>query len=257
MFHYDPNRPNFVGTYDALGALFPPCPPDPATTPPVDFYMFAMLSARTPHLDAVAAYTTLLLMCYDWYEVLLTPAKRIAQAIERSTWPDKKAESLKSALGALHYRRNGRLNLDNLFNMSDVQASLWLEQQPYTGRKTAWCVLLFSSLRRAVLPVDTGLRRFAIRYGVLSRSTGWDEAHYVLLRQLPSDWDADQIEIFHNTLKRFIQTYCKAEPACPVCPLRDTCVFGRNHAAGGSAMAIERRKRHSSFQESPWQLEFD
>jgi len=224
---------------------------------PLEFLIFAILSQRTRHHDAVAAFDNLMLEFESLRNVLRAPARLVERTVERTTWPDLKAERMKLALGAVHYWRKGQLNLENLRSMSDWEASFWMEHLPDVGRKTAWCVLLFSTLRRAVLPVDTGFKRFAIRFGTLSMSTNWAQAHYVLRKQLPSNWNADQVEIFHNTLKRFIQAYCKAEPACSVCPLHGMCVFGKGQCSGEAGPHIERRKRSSSFQESPDQLEFD
>ena len=256
MFYYDPKRPTIMQAYELLGTLYPQRTLDIHYLTPLEFLIFAILSQRTRHQDAVAAFDSLMLEFETLVNVLRAPTKQIELIVTRSTWPDVKAERIKLALGAVHYWRNGQMNLEQLRNMSDWEASVWMENLPDVGRKTAWCVLLFSTLRRAVLPVDTGFKRFAIRYGILSASTNWAQAHFALLRQIPRGWNADQVEIFHNTLKRFIQSYCKAEPACLDCPLREMCVFGRNNGPEGSGLAIERRKRHSSFQESPWQLEF-
>jgi len=257
MFCNDQYRPTIMQAYEILMTLYSQRLLDIPLLEPLEFLIFAILSQRTRNEDATAAYVSLMAEFENLRNILRAPERHIALVVERTTWPDKKAERLKLALGAVHYWRKGQLDLENLRSMSDWEASFWMEHLPDVGRKTAWCVLLFSTLRRAVLPVDTGFKRFAVRYGILSAATNWAQAHYALRRQLPRDWNADQIEIFHNTLKRFVQGYCKADPACAICPLRHMCVFGRNNGAEKATVKIERRRRHSSFQESPWQLEFD
>jgi endonuclease-3 len=138
--------------------------------------------------------------------------------------------------------------------MSDWDASVWMERLPGVGRKTAYCVLLFSRLRRAVLPVDTGCRRFAVRFGVLSRSATWDDAHFLLRKQLPADWGALQLELFHGTTKWLVQNYCKHEPACALCPLLQHCPYGQRRMDDEDLPEIYRRRVRTSSQESPWQL---
>lgn len=250
---YDDSR--LLDAYERLNHLYRLRVCDEETMEPLNWLIFAILSQRTRHDDAIRAYMSLLRAFGSWDNVLKCPTHKLEHTIDSSTWPDTKAVRIKESLGAVHYWRRGRLSLDHLYTLPDWEAGVWMERLPGVGRKTAYCVLLFSRLRRAVLPVDTGCRRFAVRYGVLSRSTSWNDAHFVLRRQLPDDWDAIRMEQFHDTIKRLTQDFCTHDPSCGLCPLGGQCPFGRRRLNGDDEIDITRRRGHpSSFQESLWQM---
>lgn len=251
------NDTRLLDTYDCLGQLYRHYVDENDTMEPLDWLMFAILSQRTQHKDAVRSFNGLLRVFPSWDAVRKSPVHRLEHTIDSSTWSDKKALQLKESLDAVHYWRRGQLSLDHLYAMSDWDAGIWMERLPGVGRKTAYCVLLFSRLRRAVLPVDTGFRRFAERYEVLSRSASAKDAHAILRKQLPEDWDALQLELFHGTIKWFAQNYCKHEPACAMCPLLERCRFGQRQLDSSNHPEIKRRQTRSSFQESFWQLCLD
>ena len=228
---------------------------DSSSLSPLDMLVFAILLQRTLHRKAELAFVNLRRQFPDWSLICDAPLRTIEGAICSSTWPEQKAMYLRNAL------RNirgwcGALDLNHLFAMSDWDASAWLERLPGVGRKTSACVLLFSTLRRAILPVDTGHLRMMKRLGLIPKSIGPDRAHPILQALLPRDWTARQIEIFHNVVKRHAQTYCAAnQPACAHCPLLDLCPFGqaRRRPREEPKIHIATHKRRSSHQPHPLQ----
>ena len=250
-----PNREtSLLEAYELLDGIYRLKLADEEYLTPFEFLIFAILSQRTRNADASLAYYNLRLQFPDWEEIRLVPLKEIEHAILSSTWPDEKAKRIQRAIEAVRSFRGGYMDLDNLYLLSTWEAGAWIERLPYVQRKTAWCVLLMSALRRPVLPVDTGYRRFAIRFGVLSPSTSWNDAHYVLQAQLPKSWDAQQIELHHNTIKKLTQTCCGAQPACYACPLRNLCAYGNRDGQDDQPSPTPPKNTWSSFQPLPGQM---
>ncbi|BDI29360.1 hypothetical protein CCAX7_14110 [Capsulimonas corticalis] len=224
---------------------------------PLEMLVLAILSQRTTDPIAQQAFENLRRMFPDWSALCDAPISSIERAIHDTTWPDKKAKFLQRAFQHIRGWRRGALNLDHLFEMSDTDASAWLDRLPGVGIKTSACVLLFSTLRRAVLPVDTGHRRIMTRLGMLGPSISSDRAHPILQSLLPRDWTPREIEAFHNVIKKHAQTYCDAkQPRCAGCALRDLCrhaqtCFQPEHEEEKRHTAVKRR---SSTQPNPLQM---
>jgi len=211
---------------------------------PIDMLGLAMLSQRTSHDDAWAAYTNLLNTYGGWSGVAAAPTHDIQRQIRMTTWPEQKAPRLQSALLNIEHLRGGRIDLDNLVGLSTDDALHWLEQLYGVRRKTSSAVLLFSTIHRRAFPVDTGHRRLMMRLNVLPYLIGWDEAHARIEELLPSTWTADDYELHHALAKIHNQTRCTAAvPQCGGCPLSDLCSFGKvsRRRTRPSKSAVRRR----------------
>ncbi|MGK9168836.1 Fe-S cluster assembly protein HesB [Inquilinus limosus] len=206
----------------ALAAAFGP-PPRWLYPAPVEVLVLALLSARTEDAVAMAAHRILRVRFPRWQDLLDADPAVIERLIGRTTWPDRKAQTLQEALRVLQAAR-GRLELDFLAGWPVSQAAAWLRQLPGVGPKTAASVLLFSRLRMRALPVSTGHLRTAKRLGLVSRRAGAEAAHEPLLAMLPPDWDNDRIERHHWLVKRLGHDHCTdRRPRCGDCPVRNLC----------------------------------
>jgi endonuclease-3 len=206
----------------ALAAAFGP-PPRWLYPDPVEVLVLALLSARTRDEVAMAAHRVLRMRFPRWEILLDADPAVVERLIGRTTWPDRKAQTLQEALRALQTAR-GRLELDFLADRPVEEAIAWLRMLPGVGPKTAACVLLFSRLRRRALPVSTGHHRTAKRLGLISRRAGVEAAHEPLLAMLPPDWDNDRIEQHHWLVKRLGHDHCTdRRPRCGSCPVRELC----------------------------------
>lgn len=114
---------------------------------------------------------------------------QIETAISPCTWPEQKAPRLQQILQLITEKR-GELSLDFLGELSTPEARAWLETLPGFGPKTSAAVLIFSSLRRAALPVDSHHHRVAQRLSLIPSSLSVGPSHKVLEAQLPPDWSA-------------------------------------------------------------------
>lgn len=206
----------------ALAAAFGP-PPRWLYPDPVEVLVLALLSARTRDEVALAAHRVLRIRFPRWPDLLEADPAVVERLIGRTTWPDRKAQTLQEALRALQAAR-GRLELDFLAGLGVEEATAWLRTLPGVGPKSASCVLLFSRLRLRALPVSTGHHRTAKRLGLISRRAGAEAAHEPLLAMLPPDWDNDRIERHHWLVKRLGHDHCTdRRPSCGSCPVRELC----------------------------------
>jgi len=206
----------------ALAAAFGP-PPRWLYPDPVEVLVLALLSARTRDEVAMAAHRVLRVRFPRWEVLLEADPAVVERLIGRTTWPDRKAQTLQEALRALQAIR-GRLELDFLADLGVEEATAWLRTLPGVGPKTAACVLLFSRLRLRALPVSTGHHRIAKRLGLISRRAGAEAAHGPLLAMLPPDWDNDRIERHHWLVKRLGHDHCTdRRPRCGSCPVQALC----------------------------------
>jgi endonuclease-3 len=139
-------------------------------------------------------------------------------------WPEQKAPRIQQVLREITQRREGELSLDFLAEWEVAEARIWLESMPGVGPKTSAAVLLFSTLRKPALPVDSHHHRVAQRLGLIGPTIGSAAAHAILAAQLPAEWDAQQLYDNHELLMLHGQKVCHYQrPACHRCVVSDLC----------------------------------
>jgi endonuclease-3 len=193
---------------------------------PLDELVWSLLSHRTRNADSERSFHSLKEKFADWTAVRDADTALVEAAISFSRWPELKAPRLQAVLRDITSRR-GRLELDFLEAMAPDEARSWLESLPGVGPKTSAAVLLFSTLHRPALPVDSHHHRVAMRLGLIPDRMPPDRAHDFLRAELPDDWTAQQLYDNHEALMIHGKRCCyPARPACGRCPVLDLCPYG-------------------------------
>lgn len=258
LFEFAPDN-KVIEAHSRLVSTYPqPRPGSTVRLEPLEMLVLAMLSQRTTHAFAEQAFANLYREFGDVRAIKRASRAEVERLIEMTTWPDMKAKRLQGALAGIEFRRHGALDLAHLYPMSLQEALRWLTVLPGVRYKTAACVLLMSTLHRRILPVDTGHRRLKIRMGLMSPKVGWDDAHGVLLRQLPRTWTVDAIGLHHDVVKWHSETTCTAvDPGCDRCPLLDLCTYGKRRVIGLPVEEVARPRRRSMSDVYQHRLCFD
>jgi len=193
---------------------------------PLSQLIHSILSQRTTSKDTDIAFQKLALAYRRWEELRDANIRELPPLISTCSWPDRKAEYIKSALKQISSSYPNKLSLDALHSMTDEQASGFLQKLSGVGPKTSAGILLFSTTRRSALPVDTHYHRVTVRLGLLPPTLGMEQAHILLRSRLPATWSADDMEQHYMAVKRHGQQYCRpTAPKCGSCCLRDVCSF--------------------------------
>ncbi|WP_371933298.1 endonuclease III domain-containing protein [Ruegeria discodermiae] len=182
-----------------------------------------MIGGLTHGDVSLGCYTRLRDHIRCWEDLRDAPVAEIHELIRSVEIPEKKAPRLKAALQFVSASQ-GSLSLDFLGEMPADAAIIRLEKLDGIGRKTSAAVLKFSTLRKAVLLVDTHLLRVAARLGLISRKASIEKAYDTLMPLLPGQWEADDMDNHHQLIKLHGQTLCRpAVPKCGCCPVREVC----------------------------------
>lgn len=203
---------------DHYGPLEPVYPLDP-----VSQLVSGLIGTRTYGAVSGAAFLDLLARYGDWAAVRDAPAEDIEAVIDSVSFADVKARHLRSTLAAIT-GANGRPTLDWLEPLSTVEALARLKRLDGVGIKVAAATLNFSTLRRAVLVIDTHHLRVLRRLGLVGRHASFQEAYDAIAPILPPDWRAEDFDTHHRLMKLLGQTVCRARGAdCVACPLTPVC----------------------------------
>ncbi|WP_372573559.1 endonuclease III domain-containing protein [Ruegeria jejuensis] len=181
-----------------------------------------------------------------WEDLRDAPVAEIHEMIRAVEISERKAPRLKAALQFVTASQGG-LSLDFLAEMPADAAIIWLEKLEGVGRKTSAAVLNFSTLRKAVLVVDTHHLRVAARLGLISRKANIEKAYDTLMRLLPGHWGANEMDDHHQLIKLHGQTLCRPMvPKCGCCPVREVCSYSRNARRSRSVSRVTRSNRSAA-----------
>ena len=195
---------------------------------PVDALIATILSQNTNDNNSYKAYLNLKRKYKSVNELAETPRHEIEKTIKVAGLGKQKSASIKSFLSTLK-KKNGKLNLQYIKNMSDEDILTELTSIKGVGVKTASCVLLFS-LDRNVCPVDTHVHRTLNRIGIVK--TKAPEKTFEQIKNIIPDGVAHQ---FHTNLIKLGREICKpAKPICSICPLLKECGFKSKNMDGVS-----------------------
>jgi endonuclease-3 len=198
---------------------------------PLSQLIYGIIASKTRDEVSMAAFLELRRRCRSWDVLLTATPRQIERAIFSVHHADRKADELPQALRMIR-ARNGALDLEFLADWDTEMAHRWLDGLYGVGAKIAATVLNFSTLRKAVLPVDTHLLRIGQRLGVVRNGGNYADGHDGYARLLPAEWDADTLYELHWLIKMLGQQICRSTaPACGQCPLRELCPAVNKSAA--------------------------
>lgn len=190
---------------------------------PVSQLIKGLIGARTHGDVTKPAFEALLARFCGWDALRDADVIDIEHTIRKVTFPETKAHYLKAALMQMT-RLNGVLTLDNLNAMPATEALSWLEHLPGVGRKVAAATLNFSTLRKAVLVIDTHHLRILRRLRLVRAGADYREAYDAMILIAPASWSAADYDDHHQLMKVLGQTVCKHQStSCLRCPLQSLC----------------------------------
>jgi endonuclease-3 len=198
---------------------------------PLSQLVYGIIASKTRDEVSMAAFLELRRRCSSWDVLTRATPRQIERVIASVNHADRKAEELPQALRMIR-ARNGALDLEFLADWDVDEAMHWLVALYGVGAKIAATVLNFSTLRKAVLAVDTHLLRVGQRLGLLRPGADYAEGHDGYARLVPADWDSDALYELHWLIKRLGQEICRpTAPGCGNCPLRELCPAANHKAA--------------------------
>lgn len=133
---------------------------------PLDELVYIILSRRTREAAYQAGFEALKSRFRRWDELLEADQTTVEETIRFSGLGEKKATSIKGALGALA-DRFGSCTLEPVRSWTDDEVMELLCSLPEVGPKSASCVMMWS-LQRAAFPVDAHVGRVLERVGIWS-----------------------------------------------------------------------------------------
>jgi len=185
----------------------------------LDVLVATILSQNTSDVNSERAMAQLVAAFPRWDDVARAPIRKIAAAIQPAGLQQQKARNLRAILRQLR-KEHGRASLAFLLRWPTDRIRAYLAALPGVGPKTVACTLLFSTLRRPVLPVDTHIHRVSRRLGLLDPKTSAEVAHEVLAAWVPERL----VYAFHVLLIQHGRRVCHAwRPACEACVLAQRC----------------------------------
>jgi endonuclease-3 len=146
-------------------------------------------------------------------------------------------EELEQDIRRIGLFRNKAKNIQNLCHMviekygGDVpREHEQLTELPGVGRKTA-NVVMSNAFGVPAIAVDTHVERVSKRLGLANADDSVLEVEKKLMKKVPKTEWTDT----HHRLIFFGRYHCKAQnPACPVCPLLDSCKEGKKRMKIGN-----------------------
>jgi endonuclease III len=157
--------------------------------------------------------------------------KSILRAITDTAPPDDSRAARSGEAGRRGGgRREGKLTLDWLPDVSVADAQRYLTGLPGVGRKTAACVLLFALGMRDV-PVDTHVSRVGARLGLFRPGAPFEELHDTMLAITPL---GQELELHLNMLRHGRRTCYARRPNCRGCALRRMCPSAEGFLTSGT-----------------------
>ncbi len=195
------------------------------TQDPVDELVACILSQHTSDVNSLRAFDDLKRRYPEWQSVIDAPTEELTTVIRRGGLANSKAPRIQAVLSRLN-ADHGRVSLDSLYTLNDIDARAYLMSLPGVGPKTAAIVLCFA-MGRNVMPVDTHIFRVSWRLGLIEKRIGEAKAHDALQAMVPDELTYR----YHVALITHGRRVCKAPiPRCGECILKDVCRWKANES---------------------------
>ncbi len=203
---------------------------------PLDILIETILSQNTNDQNRDRAYRRLKARFPRWENVLAARTRSIASTIRPAGLAGQKAQRIHEILRWIK-RREGRVNLAFLKEMSSEEIKKTIGPLKGIGPKTLHCLLLFG-LGREVFPVDTHILRAGKRLGFLPEWMSAEKAHPWFAAFVPEGKSLS----LHLNLIRFGRSMCKARrPRCHICFLKKGCLCWQNSNDSSAALSLDGR----------------
>lgn len=190
---------------------------------PVDELVYISLTRQTHAKNANRSWAALVARGGS-AAVLEMPLEELVNQLKPAGFAEQKARWIKKSLQMI-VDRFGELSLRKAADWDDVRLESFLTSLPGINIKSAKCIMMYS-MGRAVLPVDTHVRRVATRLGVLKQGASEKAAH----QQLESLIPPDERYSFHVNAIWHGRKVCLARaPRCNECAFRVVCDTGSSH----------------------------
>lgn len=185
---------------------------------PMEELVSCVLSQHTSDTNSFPAFVRLRSAYPDWEAMIEAGPERIEPLIRSAGLSNQKSKALVQCLRKIR-QEMGEISLDHLAERTLEEGLSWLLSLPSVGPKTASIVLAFAFGKPAI-PVDTHVRRVAIRLGLLTEGCTEKAAHEELLAMVPAS-DAFR---FHVLFIQHGRLTCRArQPACGECVVGASC----------------------------------
>lgn len=186
---------------------------------PIDMLVATILSQNTNDQNSYKAYQNLRKRYPTWESAHKARRIYIEKEIKVAGLGLQKSTAIKNLLRELK-SKTGKLNLDEINDMTETDSIKYLTEFKGIGVKTASCVLLFS-MDRNICPVDTHLHRTLNRIGIVNAKTP-DKTFFALNENFPPKI----AHPFHTNLIRLGREICTPRSySCSVCPVEKYCEF--------------------------------
>ena len=147
-------------------------------------------------------------------KILSTPLEEIQECIRCAGLHKRKSLVLRRLAEVFDERK-----IMEVFKMPLEEARRRLLMLPGVGNKTADVILLFYA-KKLTFPIDTHIKRIALRLGIVHGRVRYDDIRRSLMESFPKE---SYLEA-HLYLIALGREYCLArKPKCDVCPLNDIC----------------------------------
>jgi endonuclease III related protein len=152
------------------------------------------------------------------------PMDELARLIHSSGYYNAKTKKLKAMAEWLGKYGD---NLDKAFadNLDHKREELLAIHG--IGLETADSILLYAS-EKPFFVIDAYTRRIIERFGIAPDKDSYDAYQKLFMSNL--EQDARLFNEYHALLVKLGKDVCRKKPLCPVCCLKDICVWGRKHS---------------------------
>ncbi len=164
-------------------------------------------------------------------EGLINPEKlweieneKLEELIRSSGYYRQKAKKLKNFMNLLWEKYEGKIQ--KLFELPVPRLREKLLSVKGIGKETADSIILYAA-RKPMFVIDTYTKRILKRVGV-TQKTKYDDLQNLFHEKLPQD--TQLFNEFHALLVELGKNYCKTNPECKNCPLRDICEYKNNYS---------------------------
>jgi len=157
--------------------------------------------------------------------IFRTPVDDLARLLYPAGYYNAKARKLKAFVEMLFERHGG--DLDRLFALPAPELRRELLATHGIGPETADAVILYAAGRPCFV-IDAYTRRVFGRLGLTPAKDDYGSWQALFEDALPPD--ATLYNEYHALIDRHAKTYCRKEPLCVQCFLREICATGRRGA---------------------------